>query len=262
MAIKGTGAVEREQSILMIQLNGIWYPIGEDNDTLDRTRNNTVTQTKNVLGRTKSKVTTGNQITPVSPFIIARDSALGKELYEIDRLSKQLDELKYRFMEVSIFDEIGNEKFAAWTQDAKIDLKSWGGTAADGVAAPFDIVWEGERTFGVFDRAENTFTADGGIGSLTVVSTAGTGTTGTILVVAPQLDTGNHYVYKGGTSAQTVTAGQDLSSWSALAVGTSVSVTGSPSVITVAEVDAAGKAVKAGSANAVYGGTASLSDDK
>ena len=31
MAIKGTGAVEREQSILMIQLNGIWYPIGEDN---------------------------------------------------------------------------------------------------------------------------------------------------------------------------------------------------------------------------------------
>ena len=93
MAIKGTGAVEREQSILMIQINGIWYPIGEDNDTLDRTRNNTVTQTKNVLGRTKSKVTTGNQVTSVSPFIIARDSALGKELYEIDRLGKQLDEL-------------------------------------------------------------------------------------------------------------------------------------------------------------------------
>ena len=81
MAIKGTGAVEREQSILMIQLNGIWYPIGEDNDTLDRTRNNTVTQTKNVLGRTKSKVTTGNQITSVSPFIIARDSALGKRYW-------------------------------------------------------------------------------------------------------------------------------------------------------------------------------------
>ena len=95
-----------------------------------------------------------------------------------------------------------------------------------------------------------------------MVSTAGTGATGTILVVAPQLDTGNHYVYKGGASAQTVTAGQDLSSWAALAVGTSVSVTGSPAVITVAEVDASGKAVKAGSADAVYGAAASLNDSK
>ena len=255
MAIKGTGAVEREQSILMVQLNGIWYPIGEDNDTLDRTRNNTVSQTKNVLGVTKSKVTTGNQVTSVSPFLIARDSALGKELYEIDRMNKQLDELKYKFMEVSIFDEVGTEQFAAWTQDAKIDIKTWGGTAADGVAAPFDIVWEGERIYGVYDRAANTFTPDNGIGTLSVVSTAGTGATGTMLFVSPQLETGDHYVYKGGTKAETVTAGMDCSSWTALAVGTNISVTGSPAVITVAEVDAASRAVKFGSVTAVYGAT-------
>ena len=113
---------------------------------MERTRNNTVTQTKNVLGKTKTKVTKGNQVTSVSPFLVARDSALGKELYEIDRLNKQLDEVKYRFMEVSIFDSKGDEKFAAWTQEAKIDLKSWGGSAADGLTAPFDIVWEGDRT--------------------------------------------------------------------------------------------------------------------
>ena len=79
---------------------------------MERTRNNTVTQTKNVLGKTKTKVTKGNQVTSVSPFLVARDSALGKELYEIDRLNKQLDEVKYRFMEVSIFDSKGDEKFA------------------------------------------------------------------------------------------------------------------------------------------------------
>ena len=39
---------------------------------------------------------------------------------------QQLDEVKYRFMEVSIFDQMGDEKFAAWTQEAKVDLKSWG----------------------------------------------------------------------------------------------------------------------------------------
>ena len=253
MAITGTGAVEREQSILFIQINGIWYPIGEDNESMERTRNNTVTQTKNVLGKTKTKVTKGNQVTSVSPFLVARDSALGKELYEIDRLNKQLDEVKYRFMEVSIFDSKGDEKFAAWTQEAKIDLKSWGGAATDGLTAPFDIVWEGDRTYGTYDRAANTFTSDGGIEELTVVSTAGGSATSTVLLVSPQLSTGNHYVYKGGASAQTVTEGQDVTSWSALSPGTAITLTGSPATITVVEADAAGKAVKAGSVAAVYG---------
>lgn len=35
MAIKGTGAIEREQSILFIEINGIWYPIGEDNESME-----------------------------------------------------------------------------------------------------------------------------------------------------------------------------------------------------------------------------------
>ncbi len=253
MAINGTGAIEREQSILFIELNGIWEPIGEDNEELSRSKNNSVTQKKNVLGRTKTTVTNGNEITEVTPYLIARDSALGKELYEIDRMKKQLDDVKHRFMEVAIFDEVGTNKFAAWTQYAKIDLKSWGGSAEDGLAAPFDIVWEGERTYGVYDRTANSFTPDDGIESITVVSTAGSGATGTALFVSPVLSTGNHYVYKAGASAQTVTAGQDLSSWTALPVGTNITVTGSPAVITVAEVNAANKAVKVGSVNAVYG---------
>ncbi len=253
MAINGTGAIEREQSILFVEINGIWEPIGEDNEELTRTRNNTVTQKKNVLGRTKTTVTNGNEVTSVSPYLIARDSALGRELYDIDRNRRQLDEVKYRFMEVAIFDEVGTEKFAAWTQYAKIDLKSWGGSAEDGLAAPFDIVWEGDRTYGVYDRAANTFAVEGGIAGLTVVSTAGTGATGTSLYVSPSLSTGNHYVYKGGTMEQTVTDGQDLSAWSVLSVGSNITVTGSPAVITVAEVTAANKAVKVGSVNAVYG---------
>jgi hypothetical protein len=195
----------------------------------------------------------GNQVTSVSPYLIAKDSALAKELYEIDRKDKQLDEVKYRFMEVSIFDQKGDEKFAAWTQEAKVDLKSWGGAAADGLTAPFDIVWEGDRTYGTYDRAANTFTSDDGIEELTVVSTAGSSATSTILLVAPQLSTGNHYVYKGGASAQTVTAGQDVTSWTVLSPGTAITLTGSPATITVVEADAAGKAVKAGSVTAVYG---------
>lgn len=251
--ITGTGAIEREKSILFVQLNGVWYPIGEDNESLERTRNNTVTQTKNVLGKTKTKITKGNQTTSVSPYLIARDSPLGKELYEIDRLDKQLDELKHKFMEVSIFDSKGDDKYAAWTQEAKIDVKSWGGSAADGLAAPFDVVWEGDRTYGTYDRATNTFSSDDGIGELTVVSTAGTSATSTVLLVAPQLATGNHYVYKGGTSTQNVTEGQDVTSWTVLSPGTAITLSGSPATITVVEADAAGKACRAGSVTAVYG---------
>lgn len=254
MAITGTGAIEREQSLLMIKVNGIWYPLGEDNESMERTLNNTVSQTKNVLGVSKSKVTVGNQITSVSPYLVARDSAVGIELYEIDRKRKQLDELKYTFMEVSIFDKVADEKFAAWIQEGKIDLKSWGGAAADGLTAPFDIVWEGERTHGTYDRAANTFTPDDGIDALTVVSTAGGNATSTVVVVAPSLGTGNHYVYVATDEAQEVAYGDDLSAWTAFAAGSALTLADSPQFITVAEVDAANKAVKAGSAEIVYGG--------
>lgn len=254
MAITGTGAVEREQSLLMMKVNSIWYPLGEDNESMERSRNNTVSQTKNVLGVSTSKVTKGNQITTVSPYLVRRDSAVSKELYEIDKLDKQNDDVKYTFMEVSIFDKVAEEKFAAWIQDGKIDLKSWGGPAADGLTAPFDIVWEGERTHGVYDRAANTFTPDDGIAALTVVSTAGSNATSTVVVVAPSLGTGNHYVYVATDEAQEVAYGDDLSAWTAFAAGSALTLADSPQFITVAEVDAANKAVKAGSAEIVYGG--------
>lgn len=253
MSIKGTGAIEREQSILMMKVNGVFYPLGEDCESMERTRNNTVTQTKNVLGTSTSKVTSGNQITSVSPYLVKRDSAVGKELYEIDRMNKQLDELKYTFMEVAIFDEVAPEKFAAWTQEGKVDLKSWGGSAADGLAAPFDIVWEGERTYGVYDRVANTFTPTDGIETLTVVSTEGSTSTTTNVVVSPSLATGNHYVYMTDDAATTVTYGEDLSAWDIFSAGSALTLADTPAYITIAEVDAANKAVKAGSAELIYG---------
>ena len=73
------------------------------------------------------------------------------------------------------------------------DPLAGGGAAADGLTAPFDVVWEGDRTYGIYDRAANTFAPDDGIEELTVVSTAGSSATSTILLVAPQLSTGNHY---------------------------------------------------------------------
>lgn len=248
--LKGKGAVLREQSILFILINGVWYPIGEDNESLTRTRNNNVSQTKNVLGGTKATVAKGNQITTVDPFRIDANSPLAAELYEIDRLSKQLDDLRYPFMEVSLFDEIEHQKYAAWKQDAMIDLKSWGGSN-DGLYAPFDAVWTGDRTPGVYDQALNTFTPSGDINTLTVTSTAGGEENTTIITVMPGIGTGNHYRYKAGSAAEAVTANEDLSAWTPLAVASELAATGA--IITVAEVNPAAMAVRYGSAAIVYG---------
>lgn len=248
--LKGKGAVLREQSVLFILINGVWYPIGEDNESLTRTRNNNVTQRKNVLGKTKATVAKGNQITTVDPFMIDVDSALAAELYEIDKLDKQLDQLKYSFMEVSLFDEVEPQKYAAWKQEAIIDLKSWGGNN-DGLYAPFDVVWTGDRTAGIYDQALNSFTPSGDIDTLTVKSTAGGEENTTIITVTPGIETGNHYRYKVGSTAEVVTANQDLSAWTPLAVASEISATGT--TITVAEVDPAARAIRYGSTVIVYG---------
>lgn len=247
---KEKGAVKREKSILFAAVNSLWYPLGEDNESMTRTRNNAVSQVKNILGKSKATVSSGNQITSVDPYKITSDNPLSAELYEIDRKSKELDELKYNFMEVSIFDEVEPGKYRAWTQDGLIDLKSWGGQN-DGLYAPFDIVWTGERVQGVYDQALNIFTPSDSINTLQVVSTAGSGAGKTIITVAPAVGTGNHYRYKAGSTAQTVTANEDLSAWDVLAVGRDVDTTGE--TITIAEVDAGASAVKTGSTTVVYG---------
>ena len=248
--ITGSGAVQREQSILFISLNAVWSPIGEDNESLSRTRNNTVTQTKNVLGGTRSTVAKGNQITTVDPFKITADSPLAAELYDIDRLSKQLDDVRRTFMEVSIFDEREGGKYAAWTQDGCIDLKSWGGQN-DGLYAPFDVVWTGNRVYGVYDKALNTFTPTDSIKTLSVTSTAGGEPETTIITVTPSLGTGHHYRYSAGAAEATVTANQDLSAWTTMPVGVELTIPGV--IITVAEVDASARAIKYGSATVVCG---------
>lgn len=85
------------------------------------------------------------------------------------------------------------------------------------------------------------------IGTLTVTSEAGTASGDTKITVTESAGAGNSFVYKVGTAAETVVFGQNLSTWTALTSGSDITAaTGKK--ITVAEVDANGKAVKAGNA--------------
>lgn len=161
MAITGTGLAKRNESVVLMKISNAYYPIGKNVPDMSRTLNNTVSQEQDVLGNTNTTIAQGNQITSVSPFKIEKDSVIGKELYAIYKEGKSLDDLKYTFVEIFLFDEVSEGAVGAFEQSAKIDLKSWGGNF-DSLYAPFDVVWEGPRVQGTWTKATKTFTPTAG----------------------------------------------------------------------------------------------------
>jgi len=82
---------------------------------------------------------------------------------------------------------------------------------------------------------------------LTVNSIAGTATGDTKVTISPAKSSGNSYKYKVGTSANTVSYGQNVQTW--VAWDGSADITAATGqVITIVECDSSYKAVKAGNA--------------
>lgn len=104
------------------------------------------------------------------------------------------------------------------------------------------------------DMARRVFQVSGGgsdvnpaeLGELTVESAVGTNVGDTKITVSPALTSGNSYKYKVGDTAQTVTAGKNVQTWSAWDGSTDITAA-TGKVITVVECDSAYHAVKAGS---------------
>lgn len=91
------------------------------------------------------------------------------------------------------------------------------------------------------------------LGTLTVTSAAGTSAGKSKITVTPTADSGNKLVYKTAAStAPAVTYNKDLSSWTEFQNGSELELTNGHK-ITVAEVTADGKALKAGNATVVSG---------
>lgn len=87
----------------------------------------------------------------------------------------------------------------------------------------------------------------GNLEELTVNSVAGTETGNTKITVSPELISGNSYKYKIGDSAQSVTYGKNVQTWTAWD-GSSDITAETGKVITIVECDSAYHAVKAGNA--------------
>lgn len=100
------------------------------------------------------------------------------------------------------------------------------------------------------DMARRVYSVGGSdveLGSLTVTSAAGTSTGDTAITVSPALTSGNSYKYKIADSAQVVTYGKNVQTWTAWD-GTSDITAATGKVITLVECDSAYHAIKSGSA--------------
>lgn len=109
----------------------------------------------------------------------------------------------------------------------------------------------------VLDNKKNAIyvhkSANPTLGALTVKSEAGTSAGKSKITVTPAAESGNKLVYKtAASSAPAVTYNKDLSRWTELQNESEIELTNGHK-ITVAEITADGKAVKAGNATVVSG---------
>lgn len=168
--LKGDKRFNREDHITMFNANiescdenGIvygetpnWVPFGEDNDEITRELNNELDSKKNVLGKTNVDHTAGANTTEIDPVAIRGNDALSYILYMMFKYQLVGDKAKLQCCEITLADEQSDGKYGAFTEDAIVDLKSWGGDTTK-LNGPITLNWLGNRIHGIYDVENNTF---------------------------------------------------------------------------------------------------------
>lgn len=167
----GNGKFNREDHVTMfnsnitsIDENGIvygdnatWVPFGEDNDEITREMNNELDSTKNVLGKTNIDHSAGAQTTEIDPIAIRGNDVLSVILYNIFKYGLTGDKAKLQCMEVTLADTQGENTYGAFTEDAVVDLTSWGGDTTK-LSGPITLNWKGNKVHGTYNNSTHEFT--------------------------------------------------------------------------------------------------------
>lgn len=170
--LNGTGKFNREDHVTMFNSNitscdenGIvygesptWVPFGEDNDEITRELNNEIDAKKNVLGKTNIDHSGGAQTTEIDPVAIRGNDVLSAILYLMFKYGLTGDKAKLQCMEVTLADKQSDGSYGAFTEDAIVDLKSWGGDTTK-LNGPITLNWTGNKVHGTFSASTKAFTA-------------------------------------------------------------------------------------------------------
>lgn len=174
MALKlldGNGKFNREDHVTMFDANitscdenGIvygdtpqWVPFGEDNDEITRELNNEIDSNKNVLGKTNIDHSKGAQTTEIDPIAIRGNDTLSAILYLMFKYDLVGDKATLHCMELTLGDKTSDGVYGAFTEDAVVDLSSWGGDTSK-LNGPITLNWKGNKVHGTFSTEAKTFT--------------------------------------------------------------------------------------------------------
>lgn len=166
MAIEGNGKIKREALMHFVNVGTVaepvWEQLGDGIEELTREMNNNVESKTDITGKTSVNVTKGNQVSSFTPFLARKESEFFKKLYEIYTDDKELSDVEFEFLEVSVFDKVAEGSYSAIKQTGAVDLKSFGG-GTTGLDLPFDVNYLGSKTKGNFTVATKTFAESTGV---------------------------------------------------------------------------------------------------
>lgn len=126
--------------------------------------NANVETTNNILGETNVTLDSYQPQSSVDPNYAEIGDPMFERLQAIADERQTLDELKTSVVEVHLWETATAGKYAAYKEDAIIEVVSYGGDTT-GYQIPYNVHHTGNRVKGTFDLSTKTFTAESGDGA-------------------------------------------------------------------------------------------------
>lgn len=132
--------------------------IGKGIEDISIEQGASVEKVPDVTGVTDIFLNSYEKTTALEPIYVTGGNKFSELLDEIEEKELVGSDVVASFIWVKMYKKSTEGKYAAWKQDAVIELTSFGGDVK-GISAPCTLHWMGERTFGIFDPVTKAFTA-------------------------------------------------------------------------------------------------------
>lgn len=133
--------------------------IGRGIEELSIEQGANVESKRDITGFTEVVLDSYEKTTALDPIYIAGGSQFSELLDNIEENELTGDAVVHPFLWVKLYKKTADGKYAAFRQEAVVELTGFGGDVK-GVNAPCTLHWCGERTMGSFDPVTKTFTTN------------------------------------------------------------------------------------------------------
>ena len=152
-----TGKAKRKAFALFYSEGENLELIGKGIEELSIEQGADVTTVKDVTGVTDTTLNSYEKTTELDPIYVRGGDTFSEMLDNIEENELTGDDVVKDFVCVKAYKKTDDGKYAAWKQQAVVELTSFGGDTS-GVQCPATLHWIGERTHGTFDPETKVFT--------------------------------------------------------------------------------------------------------